>query len=295
MNSITISDEKICAVASVLSGVALPLPVESDKERFPLSKDPPRLANAYLAIVAICHQTSPIGERPLEGTVNGYATRGWDYLRAKFLQQASQDRSLTTFDHWRRLRPLALSVLFEDEKCGKTLNGITERTYLLNDLGCKLLGDGFETIGGAFTAHASLLAGDSGFLRYLSGFHAYADPVGKKSHFFLSLAQTECGWLIRDRENLLSPVDYHELRGHLRIGTLSFKDELLARKIEDGVPLNNEDDIALRCAVQKASGSIAQKLSVSGSTLHYFLWNYFRNCCQRGNVRDCPEYQKQGR
>ena len=52
------------------------------------------IAKVYLVLVAICHQTSPKGRPPLEGTVAGKRKRGWDYLSAKFEDAARADRSL---------------------------------------------------------------------------------------------------------------------------------------------------------------------------------------------------------
>jgi len=286
---IRINDDKISAIVSALSGVTLPKPAESTHMQFPICDDKCKLANAYLGIVAICHQTSPIGERPLEGMINGTRATGWDYLRGKFLLQASEVKKWTSFKFWQKLTPDVLAELFKDETYGRTLNRINERTYLLNDLGNKLSIDGYETIQTVFTAKGNRIGSENGLITCLSGFSAYSDPVRKKSHFFLSLAQSECSWEFKDKNNLFSPVDYHELRGHLRIGTVRFDDEDLARKIQDRTPLSDEEDTPLRKKVQEANEMISKEMHISASTLHYFLWNFFRTCCKRGNTNceDC--------
>ncbi len=286
---VRINDDKIDAILSALSTIALPSPSENTPEQFPLCCDKSKLANAYLGIVAICHQTSPIGERPFEGSVNGTHARGWDYLRAKFLLKASEAEEWTSFRFWQTLTPGILGDLFEDKTYGRTLNRISERTYLLNDLGNGLSGAGYDTIQAVFAAEGNRIGGETGFITYLSAFAAYSDPVGKKSHFFLSLAQSECGWALSDKDNLLSPVDYHELRGHLRIGTVRFDDEGLARRVRDGIPLAGDEDAQLRERVQVANERLAKGMGISGSALHYFLWNFFRACCKRRNARceDC--------
>jgi hypothetical protein len=286
---IGISKDKIGAIISVLKNIKLPLPAESKPRQFPICEDKLKLANAYLGIVAICHQTSPIGERPLEGVINGNKSKGWDYLRSKFLLKASEVSLWTSFKFWQKLTPSTLADLFEDDEYGRTLSRINERTYLLNDLGNKLSVQGYETIHAVFAAKGNMIGGESGLITYLSDFSAYSDPIGKKSHFFLSLAQSECGWILCDRNNLLSPVDYHELRGHLRIGTVFFDDKNLAQKIRDRIPLSDKEDTPLREKIQEANERIAKENHISGSTLHYFLWNFFRTCCKRGNTKcvDC--------
>jgi hypothetical protein len=286
---IRINEDKVGAIVSALSSVTLPPPTESTSGQFSICSDKLKLANAYLGIVAICHQTTPIGERPLQGSVNGTRAKGWDYLRGKFLIEAGETEKWTSFRFWRTLRPRILAELFDDESYGRTLNRINERTYLLNDLGNRLFGAGHNTIQAVFDAKGKRIGGETGFLKYLSGCTAYSDPVRKKSYFFLSLAQSECGWAFGDEENLLSPVDYHELRGHLRIGTVSFCDDGLARRIRDATPLADNEDAQLRAQVQEANERLAKAMGVSGSALHYFLWNFFRACCKRGNARceDC--------
>src|SRR5262249_50656633 len=78
------------------------------------------LANSYFAIVAICHQTSPLGERRLEGYINNTKKGGWDYLKEKFLLRALEDEKWASPDHWMTLKPTELSELYEDQIFGKT-------------------------------------------------------------------------------------------------------------------------------------------------------------------------------
>lgn len=280
----TIDHDKITRIVDTLSQIRLPLPSETTTERFPIYNSSEKLANAYLAVVAICHQTSPIGERSLAGMVNGIARRGWDYLRARFLMAASELDDWTSPCFWQQLSPERLAELYEDKESGKTLNRVSERTYLLNDLGEKLTAHGHEFITEVFDATGNTIEGENGLLQYLSTFLAYSDPVRKKSYFFLSLAESECEWKFTDRRNCLSPVDYHELRGHIRIGTVVVKDELVAKKLRHGLPLTDEEDTPIREQVQRINEVMARDLHVSGSTLHYFLWNFFRACCKRGTV-----------
>ena len=286
---IRINEDKIGAIISALSSVTLPPPAEHTPDQFPICDDKLKLANAYLGIVSICHQTSPIGERPLEGMVKGTQAKGWDYLRGKFLLKASEAEKWSSFKFWQKLTPCILADLFEDETYGRTLNRINERTYLLNNLGNGLSDASYDTIQEVFAAKGNRIGSETGFLTYLSAFLAYSDPVRKKSNFFLSLAKSECGWTLSDEDNLLSPIDYHELRGHLRIGTVHFDNEDLARKVRYRIPLSENEDTPLREKIQEANERIVKGMDISGSTLHYFLWNFFRTCCKRGetNCKDC--------
>lgn len=41
-------------------------------------------------------------------------------------------------------------------------------------------------------------------------------------------------WVFADRDKLGAPVDYHEVRGHLRIGTVQIHDEELRTRLVEG-------------------------------------------------------------
>ncbi|MEK7118279.1 MAG: hypothetical protein AAB869_01595 [Patescibacteria group bacterium] len=108
---------------------------------------------------------------------------------------------------------------------------------------------------------------------------AFADPVQKKFFYFLALMQNQGFWKYRDTEHLSSPVNYHEQRGHFRLGSVKITDPELERKIRARENITAEEDIEIRFAVRHAIEIIAQHLGVLPPTAHYFFWNYFRNCC----------------
>jgi len=284
MHRVEIDSDKTGLVAEVVGAMDIPVQDESATHSFSWNGKPTDLANAYLAIVAICHQTSPPGERQLEGYIGSARKRGWDYLKEKFLLRAVQDGRWASRDFWIVLTPGDLSALYEDASLGKSLNRITERTFLLNDLGSMLRQRGFTRIEEAFAACGRAALDGGGFLQFLKQFEAYKDPVCKKSLFFLSVAASECGWRILDGDKLRCPVDYHELRGHLRLGTVRVGDANLAFKLKTGLPFAEADDTKLRGVVQEIDDIIVRRASISSSALHYFLWNVFRCCCPRDSA-----------
>jgi hypothetical protein len=282
--------DKIGKVADVVRSIKVPPEMESSTHAFDWPGNNYDLANCYLAIVAICHQTSPQGEPRLIGNVAGLAKEGWDYLKERYLIQAISRPELADPAYWSGLSPQGLSGLYEDSEFGNTLSRVTERTRLLNDLGQKLVDMDVHHIYDPFNAHERRIGGESGFLQYLLQFESYSDPLSKKAFFFLSLAITECGWEILDPESLLSPIDYHELRGHLRIGTIVVKDGRLGQKLGKGLPIDYPEDISLRSAAQRANSMLSDSTNVSDSALHYLLWNVFRNCCPRESAQThCSE------
>lgn len=282
-DQISTNERRVDELVELLRGTDIPV----EDEGGPMSRisnlTARERADAYFAIVAICHQTSPLGERRLEGYISEdpHSKReGWDYLKGRFLLHALQNRKLTSPSGWSRLTPIELSDLYDDTVYGRTLTRVNERTHLLNDLGARLLEMGFQHIEELYLACGAKLGGEGGFLARLHAFEAYRDPVQKKSLYFASIVATECGWHISDPENLLSPIDYHELRGHLRIGTVLIEGAL-HDKIRTGLPLSADEDTALRSVVQGINERVASQLGISSSRLHYLLWNVFRNCCPR--------------
>jgi hypothetical protein len=281
MHKVEISQDRFDRFVDALRALKPPPELEASTHSFKWSGTTDALANCYFAIVAICHQTTPVGERRLEGTIASEKKYGWDYLKEKWLRVASSNPKWCDPKFWATLPPIELSGLYEDEAVGKTLNRINERAALLNNAGRRLEYDRCQNISTSFLQHGRRLRGQTGFLHYLSSFAAYRDPVMKKSMFFLSLVSKECAWELVDPDSLLSPVDYHELRGHLRIGTITVNDSDLRSRVDRGLVLSEAEDIALRKKVQEVNDGAAHLTGNSTTVIHYLCWNIFRNCCPR--------------
>src|SRR5262245_46790358 len=89
--------------------------------------------------VAICHQTSPRGRPPLEGTVGGVKRRGWDYLSAKLEAATCEDRSLLKPDSWARIDVGEFTAIFRDDQLGERLSEPEIRTAMVQNLGRVML------------------------------------------------------------------------------------------------------------------------------------------------------------
>ena len=98
-------------------------------------------------------------------------------------------------------------------------------------------------------------------------------------------------WKYVDQDHLGPPVDYHEVRGHLRLGTVIVHDKQLRKKILHNQPVDLAEDVAIRNAVYNAILNIAGFPEMpTPMALHYLFWNIFRNVCRRENpyCRKCP-------
>ena len=238
--------------------------------------------NFYLLLVAICHQTSPFGGVQLHGMVDGNHLRGWDYLAARLKTFALNHREVLTIARWAELGSYELQSIFEDQVYGRTLSDIEGRVQLINDLGRQMIANDWSYAEDLFTAAAGTVSAlEPNLLGLLRRFKAYSDPVQKKSIYFLTLMQNSGLWTYTDPENLGPPVDYHEVRGHLRLGTVEILDPLLFQKISHGQPVSASDDISIRKSVFDAILLISQFSGISPAQLHYLFWNVFRACCTR--------------
>jgi hypothetical protein len=241
------------------------------------------VGNFYLLLVAICHQTSPRGRLPLEGTVAGKRKRGWDYLSAKLEEAARSNRGLLDPARWATLSVEDFLALFRDQEFGDRLFDPERRVALVQDLGRVILEDGrrwFEDLYQACGGRAA--TGDPNLFGLLSRFAAYSDPVRKKSSFLLALMRNSGHWRYVDDDKVGPPVDYHEVRGHLRIGTVVVTSLDLRRKLLNGLPVTAEEDIALRGAVYDAILLMSELTGLRNpSQLHYLFWNVFRTHCLR--------------
>lgn len=72
-----------------------------------------------------------------------------------------------------------------------------------------------------------------------------------------------------DGDKLGAPVDYYEVRGHLRIGTVQIHDEELRAKLLSGREVSAQEDILTRDAVHKALMFISDRSGLhNASQLH---------------------------
>ncbi len=284
-------DSAACArVASLLKTQSIP----ADKEDvLPVDLARPESGNFYLLLVAICHQTSPRGRPPLEGTVGGKRLRGWDYLSAKLAAAVRDDPRLLKPTTWVQFTPQDVADLFTDPKFGKRLTDPEGRARLVRNLGAVMHEHGWLFLEDLYRASKGRIgSGYPNLLALLATFDAYKDPVQKKALLLLAIMRNSGLWSYKDEENLGPPVDYHEIRGHLRIGTVTIKDQRLKRKLLINEPVTEAEDLAIRGAVRNAIELIAQHLGARAnpSVLHYLFWNVFRSCCthQSPHCVACP-------
>lgn len=274
---VEVDDRKCEAIASALKWYSIPEDVEDTSIE---GMDDAQLSNFYFLLVAICHQT-----QDLQGIVNGTYQRGWDYLRLKLLKEVVADTGLLQPDTWRKMPAIALSDLFKDELHGETLTNIEGRAALIRDLGYEFESQSLESAHQIYLQSGGQLSGKpSGLLGRISKFRAYSDPVQKKSYFFLGLMRNSKFWSYTDEMELGAPVDYHEVRGHIRIGTVRISNDL-RRMLAAKNCVSECDDIAIRKAVGQAITRIASLVNHSPMQLHYLFWNVFRNVCHRDNPR----------
>ena len=258
--------------------------IPHDEEDSPLEGFSPREAgNFYLLLVSICHQTSPRGRLPLEGSINGQPKRGWDYLSAKLEIAAKKDRSLLQPLRWSAIKVSEILEIFRDAALGDRLGEPERRTVLINDLGRVMLKHGWRWFEDLYVlCDRRAASGNPNLFSLLSQFVAFSDPVRKKSSFVLALMQNSVHWQYPDKDKVGPPVDYHEVRGHLRIGTVRVTSPDLRRKLMNPAPVTGAEDVMIRSAVYEAIMLISDLSGLQNpSQLHYLFWNVFRTHCLR--------------
>lgn len=267
------------SVADVLRGHVIPV----DREESELPHLERRLVpNFYFYVVGICHQTSPRGVPPAEGTVAGKRRIGWDFLWSKFEEACLRDSMRLSPETWAGESRESFRNTFADDELGFRLTDLEGRVRLVRDMGKRLIEMGTASVqvlyerckGRVRTATPNLLS-------ELSRFEAYRDPVEKKSIFFLSLMRNTGLWEFIDPDRLEAPIDYHEIRGHVRIGTVEVVDAMLGEAIHLQKTVSEADDVAIRKATRDAIRIMAGDLGVTPSQAHYLFWNVFRSICLR--------------
>ena len=268
-------------LASLLAGFTIPAPVEeSGTDGLTRAEK----SHFHLLSVAICHQT-----QTLRGIIDGVKVRGWDYLTRKLLARIRAQEFSVLPEDWRSVTVESLTRLYEDAVYGSTLSDVSQRAALIRDLSSTMSERGWSTVDDLFTESVGAISSPNGLLSLLEAFHAFDDPVCKKSYFFLGLMRSDGVWVYTDPENLGPPVDYHEVRGHLRYGTVRILDAALKQRVMDRQPVGERDDVAIRQAVHDAIMSISRFRGLPDPmTLHYVFWNLFRSVCTRENPWCAP-------
>lgn len=287
--SVGINFEACMSIASFLERHFIP---SEEEDTAPSEFTREQTGNFYLFTVAICHQTSPSGHSPLEGIVGSEHKRGWDYLSARLEERFRLDPQLFAPFRWVEMTAADMRALLADQTFGDRITEPDHRAMLVRDIGRVMHSHGWQSAEDLYQlADGQIANGTPNLLELLHSFAAYQDPVKKKSYFFLMLMRNVAKWGYRDAYNLGPPVDYHEMRGHLRLGTVIVKDPVLREKLLNRVPVSKADDVALRRAVHDAIMQIAEFApSTTSSQLHYLFWNVFRSCCPRQSphCNGCP-------
>lgn len=249
--------------------------------------------NGWWAMVAINQQTTPVVGKALKGYVKGQPLRGWDYLLQKAIYETTRNSGMFTREWLLNATPELLRELYYDENEGDTLSQAEVRAQLLVDLGKFLERKGWESVHEAYLeSEGYILRSDGrGLAQILAEARAYQDPVQKKIFYLLAIMRNQGFWEYQDSNYLSSPVNYHEQRGHLRVGTVRLLDAVLERKIRSKENITDQEDIEIRFTVRRAIEFVAQLLEVTPSMMHYYFWNHFRNCCSRDNPHcsDCGQ------
>ncbi len=288
-------DDRACArLAALLHSRSIPVDAE---EVAPLGLSRRETGNFYLLVVAICHQTSPRGRPPLEGTVAGRPLRGWDYLSARFAIAVRQDPGLLKPATWTQFTAQEVASLFRDSDLGNRLTDPAGRARLIRNLGVVMHDHAWSFLEDLHTTcNGRIGSGSPNLLGLLAKFDAFRDPIQKKSFLLLAIMRNTGLVSYRDEEYLGPPVDYHEIRGHLRLGTVKVNDPQLRQKLLAKTPVSESEDLAIRGAVRDAIILIANMMGTRAnpSLLHYLFWNVFRSCCTHESphckecVRSCP-------
>jgi hypothetical protein len=275
MNSpVAVNFERCREVASVIQGMRLP---QKLVRQTIFSSDRKVVGNFNLLLVAICHQTQKV-----QGIVDGKWCRGWDYLERRLNECCQGNPDLLEIDTWATLTEASFERAFcqsADDAAGMDAG---PRVQLINDLGDQMTRASYASFEQLYDVRKRRCSGDASIISFLKErTRAYSDPVEKKARLLIGLLRDAHGWEFSDIDELGAPVDYHEIRGHLRIGTVIITDRRLEAKIKSDCASDDEDCL-IRERVSNAIDTIARHATgVDPLKIHYVLWNYFRTICRR--------------
>ncbi|ADG90508.1 hypothetical protein [Thermosphaera aggregans] len=168
------------------------------------------------------------------------------------------------------------------------------RTYLLRDLGVKLIKLYDGKISSLLEATSSRLHGDGinpGLADLLRVFRAYEDPVEKKSMLLAKILYFR--ELFNPLDKPYIPVDNHLTRIALRTGMVVISGRLW-NNIVNMREVTASDDILIRLTVREAYGLLSEKSGLSVWELDDHFWIHGRTICTRSEQPLCEKCMFKG-
>jgi len=272
--AVAVNFERCHEIATVLQDMRLP---QELVRQAIFSSDRKVVGNFNLLLVAICHQTQKI-----HGKVDGRWCRGWDYLQQRLNQYCRINPDILEIDSWATLTQASFERALCHSTEDATIPDVSSRVKLINDLGYQMKRAGHASFEQLYDAKNRRCSGEMSIISFLKeSTQAYADPVEKKARLLIGLLRDVHGWEFSNAHELGAPVDYHEIRGHLRMGTVVINDRMLEAKIKSDCVSDREDRL-IRDGVSDAIEAIARYAEGTDPLkVHYILWKYFRVVCRR--------------
>jgi len=256
-----------------------------DSKYYPPREDErEKVLRYFLVMVAMDHRLSRPG-RPYEGYVDGEFYHGADLLYRLGAKKYYEDPDFFSPEH---LMKISADEVREWLSAGSASPpDITVRTYLLRDLGLKLVklyrGSVEKLIGGyKVRLHGAITS--PGLVERLRVFRAYEDPVEKKTMLLAKFLDARD--LIEIMDELDLAIDNHLSRIAYRLGIVMVSGPLWD-KITSGVEVTWEEDILLRMTIRRAYRLLARKSGISPRLLDDHLWIMGRVTCLRGKEPLC--------
>jgi len=197
----------------------------------------------YLLAAGICHQTYTLYHPKKD-------IYGWDYMEYAFIEMLKNKSPLLQTKFLSRAKEetikteliTAFSYDRESQKCN--LDRLDERARMLKEMGIWLQKN-FDGNALSFKQQTKdkLYHHEKGYYEALPKLEAFADPLRKKTTFFLKLARDAKVLSITDVENLIPIMDYHMQRVLLRLGAIEVNDQELYRKLVARESLDTDSEV----------------------------------------------------
>lgn len=263
MKKVVVNKKKCKEVALVMKDFSFEHP-EAKREAQDLEEE-----LFYLfTVVGICHQINwNFLMKALKSVRQDYPSK----FTPQYLQSVSDEEIFDWLSAYPKKRRL--------EKCFK-------RGELVRDM-CRVLVQRYQgNVENLLEESVHKMGGKKGLYALLKDFRAYGeDPLCKKSAVFIDLIDRFDLWEFNDWQNYIPPVDYHIVRITLRNGVVEVRDRELLEKLENNIPVTQEDDTLIRSAVIEALAEIARDSNKHTKDLQGFYWTLGRECCDLDKPR----------
>lgn len=293
-NSVRINQDQVIKVSELVKQSSAASPSAFTGKDFPSAYHPKALDYFFATILqqfSFWEERDGHYDKPLVATIDGDSLKGSAYCFRSFVKLLETDPEFYKPERQAALTRKDMLVVFKSDDGNDPMPAVDLHCDMARRYGMDMTAAGKTPAGILEAARASSTPLKT-FLSELDKIGGYKeDPLRKKSNLLaLVLNQRPEVYLsFGEGEEVQPVIDYHTMRGCLRMGLVELVDEKLRQIIEDRAIVTEEEEWAIRYACYLAVQEVVKYSDKSMGAVDWFFFYYSRQRCPEMTEPVCAE------